>query len=146
MHARDKFLRTPLHWAALYCHEIAVDVLVKSNSDIFCRDSLGRSPFIYAACANGGTGREAIRCLTIMVGVDPEIVMYDDSTHRRTALHYAIFSANPKRASVIRKLLEFGVPINAVDEDRKTALHYAAEHGKGKVIPLLVQNGARVDI
>lgn len=36
--------------------------------------------------------------------------------------------------------------MNAIDEDRKSALHHAAENGKAKVIPILVQNGASVTI
>lgn len=43
-------------------------------------------------------------------------------------------------------MIELGSDVNAIDEERKSALHYAAESGKSKVIPILVQNGASVTI
>jgi ankyrin repeat protein len=36
------------------------------------------------------------------------------------------------------KLLNFGADVNALDSDRRTALHHAAEAGKARIIPLLV--------
>jgi len=35
-----------------------------------------------------------------------------------------------------------GANVNAVDESRKSPLHFAAEAGKASIIPILVQNGA----
>lgn len=40
------------------------------------------------------------------------------------------------------KLLNFGADINALDNERRTPLHHAAEAGKARIIPLLVQRGA----
>jgi ankyrin repeat protein len=40
------------------------------------------------------------------------------------------------------KLLNLGADVNAFDLDRRTALHHAAESGKARMIPLLVQRGA----
>lgn len=39
-------------------------------------------------------------------------------------------------------MLELKADVNAVDEERKTALHHAAESAKMRIIPILVQNGA----
>lgn len=36
--------------------------------------------------------------------------------------------------------------MNSVDEERKTALHHAAESSKTRIIPILVQNGASLVI
>jgi len=35
-------------------------------------------------------------------------------------------------------LIELGCDVNAIDEERKSALHHAAENGKAKIIPILV--------
>jgi ankyrin repeat protein len=35
-----------------------------------------------------------------------------------------------------------GANVNAVDESRKSPLHFAAQAGKASIIPILVQNGA----
>lgn len=40
------------------------------------------------------------------------------------------------------KLLNLGADVNALDLDRRTPLHHAAESGKARLIPLLVQRGA----
>ena len=40
------------------------------------------------------------------------------------------------------KLLNLGADVNALDLDRRTPLHHAAEAGKARLIPLLVQRGA----
>lgn len=40
------------------------------------------------------------------------------------------------------KLLNLGADVNALDSDRRTPLHHAAESGKARMIPLLVQRGA----
>ncbi len=40
------------------------------------------------------------------------------------------------------KLINLGADVNALDLDRRTPLHHAAESGKARLIPLLVQRGA----
>jgi ankyrin repeat protein len=48
-------------------------------------------------------------------------------------------------ADVCRELLDAGVPVDAVDDRGRTALHRAAIHGRTEVIHLLLQSGADVD-
>ena len=43
---------------------------------------------------------------------------------------------------MIELLLRYGANINALDQDKKTPLHYAAEQGVSTIIPLLIKNGA----
>lgn len=43
---------------------------------------------------------------------------------------------------MVIKLLNSGADVNALDNDRRTVLHHAAEAGKARVIPILVQRGA----
>lgn len=135
VHSWDKLLWIPLHWAALNGHEVALEILVKAGSEIYTKDSLGRTAFHYAACS--GAEDAGANALTIMASWDPEIVHITDN-HQWTALHYAIFNANAWRVDIVRRLIELGSDVNAIDEERKSALHYASENGKSKVIPILV--------
>lgn len=48
--ARDKMLRTPLHYAALYGWDSVADTLLRAGADILAKDSLGRSSMHFAAC------------------------------------------------------------------------------------------------
>lgn len=92
-------LRIPLHWAALNGHEVALEILVKAGSEVYAKDSLGRTAFHYAACSGGEDA--GIRSLTIMASRDPEVIHITDN-HGRTALHYAIFNANTRKVDVVR--------------------------------------------
>lgn len=135
VYAWDKLLWTPLHWAALNGHEVALEILVKAGSEVYAKDSLGWTAFHYASCSGGEDA--GVWSLTIMAAWDPEVVHITDN-HGRTALHYAIFNANPKWVEVVWWLIELGCDVNAIDEDWKTALHHASENGKAKLIPILV--------
>lgn len=39
-------------------------------------------------------------------------------------------------------LIEHGARVNQTDNEGKTALHYASEHGKSRCIPILLKNKA----
>ena len=56
----------------------------------------------------------------------------------RTPLHYTIFNSMPKQLEMAVKLLNMGADVNALDHDKRTPLHHAAESGKARMIPLLV--------
>ena len=48
----------------------------------------------------------------------------------------------PRQLEMAQKLLNLGSDVNALDLDKRTPLHHAAESGKSRLIPLLVQRGA----
>jgi ankyrin repeat protein len=59
----------------------------------------------------------------------------------RTPLHHAVFMES-NQVLMISKLLDYGADVNALDTDRRTCLHHAAEANKARVIPILIQRGA----
>ena len=46
----------------------------------------------------------------------------------------------------VRRMLEHGWPVGAVDPGGATALHFAAFHGSAALVSLLLERGARVDV
>lgn len=63
----------------------------------------------------------------------------------RTPLHHAVFM-ELNQVLMISKLLDFGADVNALDNDRRSALHHAAEANKPRVIPVLIQRGAHTSL
>lgn len=55
-----------------------------------------------------------------------------------TLLHTAAFSGHPE---IIRKIINSGIDINAIDEDGNTALHLAANNIKDKAVKVIIENG-----
>lgn len=69
-----------------------------------------------------------------------EIVKMKDHAGR-TALHHAVFMES-NQVLMCQKLIQLGADVNALDQDKRTPLHHAAEAGKARVIPILIQRGA----
>ena len=115
-------LRTPLHWAALSGETRCVEALLKNGASVYAKDSLGRAPLHYAA-----SNADSV-VATLLAEKDPEIAHLADN-YGRTALHYAIYNEGSEQGALVAKLLELGADVNALDEVRKTPLHYAAEGG-----------------
>ena len=43
-------------------------------------------------------------------------------------------------------MIDLGAEVNALDQDKRTPSHHAAEAGKVRVIPVLMKNGALVSL
>ena len=84
--ARDRTLKTPLHYSSLYGHESVSDTLIKAGSDLMARDSLGRSSIHFAASSPSAL------VLQLILATKPELV--NDLDHkRRTPLHYCVWNS-----------------------------------------------------
>lgn len=133
--ARDKLLRTPLHLACQAGHAVVVNLLLDNNSDPYEKDNSGRTAMHYACCST------CVEQLTLLTQHCEDLVHIKDHAGR-TPLHYTIFNSMPRQLEMAVKLLNLGSDVNALDSDRRTPLHHAAESGKARMIPLLVQRGA----
>ena len=56
----------------------------------------------------------------------------------QTALHMAVIESNTE---IVQLLLLGGCKVDKIDEKRKTALMYAAEHGFNDVVQVLINGG-----
>lgn len=135
VHFRDKFLRTPLHMACQFGRETCADELLKAKSDIYAKDSIGRTCLHYACCS------DSVNLVTLILGMEPDMVQCRD-TYGRTPLHYSVWNGTSVQGDIIVKLLEANAEVDAVDDEDMTPLHFAADAGKGKIIPLLLKAGA----
>ena len=129
---RDKFLRTPLHLACQFGREVCADELLKAGSQILARDSIGRTCLHYAACS------DSTNLVTLILGKEPDLITARD-TYGRTPLHYSVWNGTAEQVKIVIKLLESGAEVDALDEEGMTSLHFAAEAGKGKIIPILLK-------
>ena len=48
--ARDRSLKTPLHYAALHGWDAVADTLLRTGGDILAKDNIGRSSIHLACC------------------------------------------------------------------------------------------------
>ncbi len=57
-----------------------------------------------------------------------------------------VWNENYKQPEIATALAENGADVDSLDENRRTPLHYASEGAKTKVIPILLQYGAKISI
>ena len=135
VYVRDKFLRTPLHLACQFGRLNCFNELLKGKSEILSKDSISRNCLHYASCSNNP------EIVKIILNKAPDLIN-DIDIYGRTPLHYSIWNGTNAQIDIIKLLIKGKCNINCVDEEKMTPLHFAADAGKGKVIKLLLENGA----
>ncbi|XP_062509618.1 transient receptor potential cation channel subfamily A member 1-like isoform X2 [Corticium candelabrum] len=116
INATDAKGKTPLHRAAAYGQNHAIDVLVHRGATVL-RDSKGRTPLHYAALSG-----DVMSC-KLVLHADSHCI-YDRDTHGNTALHLAVKANHP---DVVKFLLDSGAAfvMNNVDQNPlDEAIHY----------------------
>ena len=114
---------------------VITDPKIKAGSQILARDSIGRTCLHYAACS------DSTNLVSLILGKEPDLVTARD-TYGRTPLHYSVWNGTAEQVKIVTKLLESKAEVDALDEEGMTSLHFAAEAGKGKIIPILLKYGA----
>ena len=165
---RDKMLKTPLHYACEYGHKETVEYLINRNADPFEEDNCGRNALHYAIYSSQV---DIVMTLTLEYR---DLVKKRDHAGR-TALHHAVFMETQwtqkkearaednvgrsqadkgqgtdqyqcSQGDVIRQLIQDGSDVNALDQDKRTPLHHAAESNNMVAIEILIQNNAHTSL
>jgi ankyrin repeat protein len=173
--AKNRYMQTPLTWAAIWGNLAAVEVLFKRDDvNVNMSDILGRTPLTWAVLeghkevvklflerddvdvdSKDALGR---RPLFYAAGLDTETITRlflergadvsdsKDDDDDYTLLSYAAIRGCP---ATIQLLLERGVDPNLKGGNLTTPLHYAVTRGNNKgcaaIVELLLQHGAKTE-
>ncbi|KAL7287521.1 hypothetical protein TKK_0018352 [Trichogramma kaykai] len=122
---------TPLQ-TAIYFHNLeCVELLLKNGADPKIQRSDGKSPLLIAL---EDYNFEIIEVL-LKYNVDLNISYQD----RKTILENSVILVRYRRSIMLKSLLECGFDPSVIDDDRKTALHYAVYQSDEEMIEVLVK-------
>lgn len=147
VNAIDEFKQTALHRAVLLGSPEVVRVLIEhGGADMTVADGTLSTPLLLAA----GHGRT--EAMALLLGKDPGLAQAANECGW-TALHLAAQGKEMKKSSVknvkflpaVQLLIDAKAPIDATDEDTRTALHRAATTGNAETVGALIAAGADVN-
>ena len=158
--------RTPLMLAVAHGWLGLAGRLLDDGADPQARDRHGRTP-LFSALAAPATACEAAIKMLLRAGADPEVSASNNETplgtalargqsgvqrwlnwpawklpHRRLRGSDTIAAASMGDADAVGKLLELGLPVDAVDGYGASALLHAAGRGHTGVVAVLLDRGA----
>jgi ankyrin repeat protein len=160
---KDKFFKTPLHYAITSKNIYAIKKLLENNANPNCSDNKGYNalhiaifarnqeivelvlPYISTINSRTHTGETSlhlacnlqllnIATLLINKGINVNI---QDTLHEFSALHYAV---NLNLIQIVELLLKKGANINAQDVFGNTPIHYVLIEENYNMIPLFLSN------
>ncbi|MCK4499630.1 ankyrin repeat domain-containing protein [Candidatus Babeliales bacterium] len=155
LHARDFYMRTPLHWAASHGRIENIKQLIYYGADVNAKDCCGATPLSKActdmihiltstedvemekACAIFGRMVEAL----VRGGAD--INAKDKRGY--TPLQKAM-SDTMGWPEAIEKFIELGVDLEATNKNGETALHSAAASTYPEIVEALIGAGINIDV
>ena len=135
--SRDKYRRTPLHWACQEGHLAVVKKLIKLGAHLNSVDNQHCSPLRQAV----GEGNLKIvnHLLRAGANVNQKCKADDNGSILQTASAW-------NRLEIAKRLVSFGAKINAKDSSGRTALYFAVMYGHLAVARFLIKQGAVVDL
>ncbi|GAH66201.1 unnamed protein product [marine sediment metagenome] len=139
MRAKTHYSRTPLHETATEGSIDIAEILIERGANVRAQSDDGRTPLHEAAVR----GHRRFTGLLIERGAYLAI----RSGRGWTPLHEALYQRSPELAAF---LIVSGSDVNAKIEGdfypEYTALHFAASRGRNKLVELLIEKGARVNV
>ena len=135
---------TPLHHACSNGHVDCVRLLVEHQAAVNVRNSSGCTPLAHAVSLYGGhrTADSCLGCVRLLLQSGADVRRADIDGN--TALHWSAKQRGTPAFAFL--LLNAGAPIDAVNRQGWTALHFATLHGRLDYVRLLLERGAAVDV
>lgn len=154
---KDQYGYTPLHYAAKYNLLYNSKILINSDADINTTTTKGWTPLMLAADNNSENVAKLLiyKKANINTKNNEGKTVLDMVTERQN-VNLSKFIIDPKFTlcdyvnlefeDEIKELINNKVNVNTPDEENKfTALHYAARNGKTNIVRLLCNSGADVN-
>ncbi|EFP00697.1 CRE-MLT-4 protein [Caenorhabditis remanei] len=135
---QDKRLRTPIHYAACKVNLEAIRILLDQNYG-FLPDQRDKTGVIPLMCAVGVNLPQALPVIRLLQK-KKTVSMTRQNRDGMTALHIAVAARN---LDAVQLLIELECSVDLVDNEQRTPLHYAAEHGYPEIVRFLLSKGAR---
>ena len=126
---------TPLHWACTQQRVDAVALLLRHSASTTASDEDDRQPLHVAAFSGNA------RTVSLLLPHVPPDGLNAPSGDGLTPMHYAALSGS---TSVVKLLIDAHAELDALDEERRTALSWAAGEGHEGTVVALLQ--ARADV
>jgi ankyrin repeat protein len=139
-------LWAPLHYAVDGGQFPVFQMLIEHNADIDIRTNFGKSPLHLAASSHvKGDHHIDIMQLLLDRGADPNARDSDDSTPLHHSSWWEKGWGYVRRQGTVegtRLLLKHGAIIDAEDNEGRTSLQLALEHGRHDIAACLLEHGA----
>ena len=137
----------PLHSAANYGHLQVFRMLIERKADIHIRTNSGKSPLHVAASPRVKRDHVDIMKILLDRGADPNARDKGNSTplHYSSWLRKGISTRRQGTVEGTRLLLEYGAIVDVKDNEGRTPLKLAMEHGCHAIEACLKEHGAMVD-
>jgi ankyrin repeat protein len=137
----------PLHSAANYGHLQVFRMLIEHKADIHIRTNNGKYPLHVAASPRVKRDHVDIMKILLDRGADPNARDKGSSTplHYSSWLRKGISSRRQGTVEGTRLLLEYGAIVDVKDNEGRTPLKLAMEHGCHAIEACLKEHGAIVD-
>lgn len=162
MDATDDDGVTPLMLACAGGHDAVVNMLLKERCDVMRVDKAGRSALFRAACVAGSeecsrallaASADAFACpvegktMAEVAGKKCAAckLMLEDSISREGAGKRLLEACEAGRVAAVVAMLDGGAPIDFVDDDGWSGLHFAAAEGTPELCELLMGRGLKAD-
>ncbi|XP_029474614.1 ankyrin-3-like [Rhinatrema bivittatum] len=128
---KDKNGRTPLHRASEKGHAEAVRVLLNAGANLYALDKDANAP-LHLAAQN--------KHFDIV-----KMMLQDETRNYRNRHNFLHMAALKDDSQLTQLLLKNGAAVDAKDDQKNTALHYAVSHGFVNTVRVLLEAGASID-